>query len=117
MSTSTARRRISPEAVVLAGCAISLMSFGPRAAAGLFQVPMTSEYGWGRDTFGLALALQNLCWGVGQPFAGAVADRFGAVRVLSAGGLLYALGLVLMSYGATPGLVDLGAGVLVGFGL
>ena len=71
MTVTLAGRRLSPEAVVLAGCAIALISFGPRAAAGLFQVPMTTEYGWGRDTFGLALALQNLCWGVGQPFAGA----------------------------------------------
>ena len=117
MSVSVSRTRLSPQAVVLAGCAIALISFGPRAAAGLFQVPMTSEYGWGRDVFGLALAIQNLCWGIGQPFAGAIADRFGAVRVFCAGGLLYALGLVLMSYGTTPVLVHLGAGVLVGFGL
>ena len=117
MSVSVPRTRLSPQAIVLAGCAIALISFGPRAAAGLFQVPMTSEYGWGRDVFGLALAIQNLCWGMGQPFAGAIADRFGAVRVFCAGGLLYALGLVLMSYGTTPVLVHLGAGVLVGFGL
>ena len=117
MSVSVSRTRLSPQAVVLAGCAIALISFGPRAAAGLFQVPMTSEYGWGRDVFGLALAIQNLCWGMGQPFAGAIADRFGAVRVFCAGGLLYGLGLVLMSYGTTPVLVHLGAGVLVGFGL
>ena len=117
MSVSIPRTRLSPQAVVLAGCAIALISFGPRAAAGLFQVPMTSEYGWGRDVFGLALAIQNLCWGIGQPFAGAIADRFGAVRVFCAGGLLYALGLVLMAYGTTPVLVHLGAGVLVGFGL
>ena len=117
MSVSVPRTRLSPQAVVLAGCAIALISFGPRAAAGLFQVPMTSEYGWGRDVFGLALAIQNLCWGIGQPFAGAIADRFGAVRVFCAGALLYALGLVLMAYGTTPVLVHLGAGVLVGFGL
>ena len=59
---------------------------------------MTTEFGWGRDVFGLAIALQNLLWGLGQPFAGAVADRFGAVRVLCAGALLYALGLVVMAY-------------------
>jgi MFS family permease len=117
MSVSLARSRLSPQAVVLAGCGIALISFGPRAAAGLFQVPMTSEYGWGRDVFGLALAIQNLCWGIGQPFAGAIADRFGAVRVLCLGGLLYALGLVLMSKGTTPVAVHLGAGVLIGFGL
>jgi MFS family permease len=112
-----ASRRFSPEFIVLAGCAIALITFGPRATAGLFQIPMTTEYGWGRDTFGLAIAIQNLLWGVGQPFAGAVADRFGAVRVICAGALLYALGLVIMSQATTPAVLHLGAGVLIGFGL
>ena len=79
-----AARRASPELIVLCGCLIALITFGPRASLGLFQIPMTGEFGWGRDTFGLAIALQNLLWGVGQPFAGAVADRFGTVRVLCA---------------------------------
>src|SRR5919107_1828187 len=112
-----ATRRISPEIVVFAGCLIALIGFGPRASAGLFQVPMTTEYGWGRDIFGLAIAIQNLLWGVGQPFAGAIADRFGAVRVLCFGALLYALGLVVMAYATTPGSLTLGACVLIGFGL
>src|SRR3712207_3558139 len=117
MSTSTSQTRVSPEFIVLAGCLVALIGFGPRASAGLFQVPMTGEFGWGRDIFGLAIAIQNLLWGIGQPFAGAVADRFGATRVLCAGALLYALGLVVMSYASTPGLLHLGAGVLIGFGL
>jgi MFS family permease len=111
------RARISPEFVVLAGCLVALIGFGPRASAGLFQVPMTGEFGWGRDIFGLAIAVQNLLWGIGQPFAGAIADRFGALRVLCAGALLYALGLVVMANASTPGMLHLGAGVLVGFGL
>jgi MFS family permease len=110
-------RRLSPEWIVLAGCLIALISFGPRASVGLFQVPMTTDYGWGRDTFGLAIAIQNLLWGVGQPFAGAVADRFGSVRVLCAGALLYMLGLVIMATATTPAMLHLGAGVLIGFGL
>src|ERR671916_83570 len=110
-------RRVSPEAVVLAGCLIAMITFGPRASAGLFQIPMTAEYGWGRDIFGLAIAVQNLLWGVGQPFAGAVADRFGTLRVLCVGALLYAAGLVVMAYASTPGVLHLGAGVLIGFGL
>src|SRR4051812_22996541 len=114
---STVTRRISPELIIFSGCLIALITFGPRASAGLFQVPMTSEYGWGRDIFGLAIAIQNLLWGVGQPSAGAVADRFGALRVLCGGGVLYALGLVVMAYATTPGTLTLGAGVLVGFGL
>jgi MFS family permease len=112
-----ATRRISPEIVVFAGCLIALIGFGPRASAGLFQVPMTTEYGWGRDIFGLAIAIQNLLWGVGQPFAGAIADRFGAVRVLCLGALLYAIGLVVMANATSPGVLHLGAGVLIGFGL
>src|SRR5215212_9759492 len=110
-------RRVSPEFVVLAGCLMALITFGPRASAGLFQIPMTAEHGWGRDVFGLAIAVQNLLWGVGQPFAGAVADRFGAVRVLALGALLYAAGLVVMAYASTPAALNLGAGVLIGFGL
>src|ERR671910_51789 len=109
--------RVAPEIIVGAGCLIALITFGPRASVGLFQLPMTTEYGWGRDVFSLAIALQNLLWGVGQPFAGAVADRFGAVRVICAGAILYALGLAVMAYAATPGLMHLGAGVLIGFGL
>ena len=110
-------RHISPELVVGAGCLIALITFGPRAAAGLFQLPMSAEYGWGREVFSLAIAIQNLLWGVGAPFAGAVADRFGMVRVLCAGALLYALGLVVMSQATSPGMMHLGAGVLIGFGL
>src|ERR671911_2399693 len=115
--SAPASRRFSPEFIVFAGCAIALITFGPRASAGLFQIPMTTEYGWGRDTFGFAIAIQNLLWGLGQPFAGAVADRFGTFRVLCAGALMYAAGLVVMAYATTPAMLHLGAGVLIGFGL
>lgn len=107
----------APLFVVLCGCMIAMLTFGPRASSGLFMLPMTGEYGWGRDTFGLAIAIQNLLWGLGTPFAGAIADRFGVVRVLCVGALIYALGLALMAYASTPGLLHLSAGVLVGFGL
>jgi MFS family permease len=117
MPASPARSRVSPEIIVVCGCLIALITFGPRASSGLFQLPMITEYGWGRDTFGFAIAIQNLLWGVGQPFAGAVADRFGAFRVLCVGALLYALGLVVMAYATTPGVLHIGAGVLIGFGL
>ncbi len=117
MSAPSTRSRVSPELIVLSGCLIALITFGPRASAGLFQIPMTTEFGWGRDTFSLAIAIQNLLWGVGQPFAGAVADRFGTLRVLCIGAILYALGLVVMAYATTPGLLHMGAGVLIGFGL
>ncbi|MFG1298281.1 MFS transporter [Xanthobacter sp. V3C-3] len=104
-------------AIVIAGCAVALITFGPRSVFSLFLLPMSQEYGWGRDVFGLAVAVQNLLWGLGSPFAGAVADRFGIVRVLCAGALLYAAGLALMAFASSPGLLHLSAGVMVGFGL
>ncbi|MGE4371408.1 MAG: MFS transporter [Xanthobacter sp.] len=103
--------------IISAGCAIAMLTFGPRAVFGLFLVPMSNDLGWGRDVFGLAVAVQNLLWGIGSPFAGAIADRFGIVRVLCVGALVYGAGLVLMSWSMTPGTLYLSAGVLVGFGL
>jgi MFS family permease len=107
----------TPVVIVLCGCLISMISFGPRATLGFFLTPMSQVNGWGRDVFGLALAIQNILWGLGQPFAGAIADRFGTTRVLCAGGALYAMGLILMAYSTSPGMLDLTAGVLIGFGL
>jgi MFS family permease len=107
----------TPIVIIICGCAIALLSFGPRSSLGFFIQPMGREFAWGRDVFGLALALQNLLWGLGQPIAGAVADRFGVMRVMVIGALLYAGGLLVMRYAATPGSLDLGAGVLIGFGL
>ena len=107
----------TPAVIVVCGCIVSLISFGPRATLGLFLSPMSSANGWGRDVFGLALAIQNIVWGLGQPFAGMLADRFGVVRVLCGGALLYAAGLALMAYSTTPLMLDISAGVLIGFGL
>jgi MFS family permease len=107
----------TPLVIIICGCAIALLSFGPRASLGFFVQPMSREFAWGRDVFGLALALQNLLWGLGQPIAGAIADRFGVLRVMCVGALLYAGGLLLMRYATTPASLDLGAGVLIGFGL
>jgi MFS family permease len=107
----------TPLVVIICGCAIALLGFGPRSALGFFIQPMSREFAWGRDVFGLGLALQNLLWGLGQPIAGAIADRFGIFRVMFIGALLYAGGLLMMRYAATPLSLDLGAGVLIGFGL
>src|SRR6201986_2316302 len=107
----------TPFVVIVCGCAIALLSFGPRASFGFFVQPMSRDFAWGRDVFGLALAVQNLLWGLGQPIAGAIADRFGTLRVICVGALLYTAGLVLMRYSATPLSLNLGAGVLIGFGL
>src|SRR5512132_2698027 len=107
----------TPLVIIICGCLIALLSFGPRSSLGFFIQPMSREFAWGRDIFGLALALQNLLWGLGQPIAGAIADRFGIVRVMIVGALLYAGGLLLMRYSTAPLSLDLGAGVLIGFGL
>jgi MFS family permease len=107
----------TPLVVLVCGCLIAMISFGPRSALGFFLTPMSQEHHWGRDVFSMALAIQNLLWGVAQPFAGGIADRYGANRVLIAGALLYAAGLALMAHSTTPGLLDLSAGVLIGVGL
>jgi MFS family permease len=107
----------TPVVIIVCGCLIALIGFGPRSAFGLFLTPMSSANGWGRDVFALAFALQNLLWGIGQPFAGAIADRFGMVRVLSVGALLYAAGLALMAYTTSPVALQVTAGALIGFGL
>jgi MFS family permease len=118
-SSSVDRFQIArPLALILVcGCLIGTIGFGARAGLGLFLTPMSSAYGWGRDVFALALAIQMLLWGAAQPFAGALADRFGPTPVLSTGALLYASGLALMAYATTPAMMHLSAGVVIGFGL
>jgi MFS family permease len=107
----------TPAVIVACGCLIAVLTFGVRASFGLFTAPISATQGWGREVFALAIALQNLLWGAGQPFAGALADRFGSARVLAAGGLLYALGVALMAVASTPMQMTMTAGVLVGLGL
>jgi MFS family permease len=107
----------TPAIIILSGCLIGLLAFGPRSSLGQFLNPMSMEHNWGRDVFSLAIAIQNLVWGAGQPFAGAFADRYGAPRVLSAGALLYAAGLAMMTMSDTPAALNFSAGVLIGFGL
>ena len=107
----------TPLVIIICGCLIALLSFGPRSSLGFFVQPMGREFAWGRDVFGLALAIQNLLWGLGQPVAGAIADRFGVLRVMCIGAVLYAGGLFMMRYASTPLSLDIGAGVLIGFGL
>ncbi|SDB29275.1 MFS transporter [Bauldia litoralis] len=103
--------------ILVAGCIIAAINFGPRATMGFFLTPMTTEYGWSREAFALAIAIQNLVWGIGQPFVGMLADRFGTARVLSIGALFYALGLALMSQTSDAGTLQLTAGVLIGLGI
>jgi MFS family permease len=107
----------TPWLIIGFGCLISLMSFGPRSSLGFFLTPLSSANHWGRDVFAFALALQNLLWGIGQPFAGIIADRYGTGRVICAGAVMYAAGLALMAHATTAPVLDLSAGVLIGFGL
>src|SRR3954462_10967849 len=107
----------TPLVIIICGCLIGMLTFGPRSTFGFFLQPMSREFSWGRDVFGLAIAIQNLLWGIGQPISGAIADRFGILRVMCVGALLYAAGLFMMRYASTPLSLDLGAGVLIGFGL
>lgn len=94
-----------------------MLALGTRQSFGLFLRPMSLDLGWGRETFSFAIALQNLAWGLAMPFAGAIADRFGAARVLVVGGLAYGLGLWAMAYSTSALSFDLAAGLLVGLGL
>jgi MFS family permease len=107
----------TPAVIIGFGCLIVMMSFGPRSSLGFFLTPLSSTNHWGRDVFAFALALQNLLWGIGQPIAGAIADRYGTARVLCAGALMYAAGLALMSHANSAPLLDVSAGVLIGFGI
>jgi len=106
-----------PWLMIACGCLIAAMTFGPRSAMGFFQLPMLAEKGWDRTTFGLAMAIQNLFWGLSLPFFGIIADRFGTWRVLTLGGLVYAAGLWMMAEAETPTMLHIGGGVLVGMGV
>ena len=101
---------------LIAGCIIMMLSFAVRASFGVFQIPIAEEFGWLRTEFSMAIALQNLFWGIGQPIFGAIAEKLTDRKAILLGGLVYALGLVLSSTAATPGAMQM-YGILVGFGI
>ena len=107
----------TPAIVLICGGAILTLSLGIRHSFGLFLTPMSMEFGWGRETFAFAIALQNLIWGAAQPFSGAIADRYGSGRVLVGGALLYVAGLMLMALSHSGLQLSASAGVLIGLGL
>lgn len=107
----------SPTTMLAAGAVVLTLSLGVRHAFGLFMAPMGTEQGIGREAFGLAIALQNLVWGLAQPFAGRLADRVGAARAVLVGGLLYALGLALMARSTDALSLSLSAGLVIGLAL
>lgn len=102
--------------VLIAGCVILMLGFAIRASFGVFQMPIAAEFNWLRSDFSLAIAIQNLAWGIGQPIFGALAERFGDRRTIVLGALMYAAGLVLSSYAITPGAHQF-LNILIGFGI
>jgi len=102
--------------ILIAGCTILMVSFAIRASFGVFQIPVAEEFGWLRSEFSMAIAIQNLAWGIGQPVFSAFGERFGDRKTIVIGALLYSVGLLLSSYAVTPGQHQALA-VLVGFGI
>src|SRR5690554_2434624 len=107
----------TPLVVILAGCLIAMVGFGVRSVFGLFLEPMTEAQGWSRETFGLAMAIQNLLWGIGVPVAGALADRYGPPKVLAGGAVIYALGVWGMAEADSGAMLHLTGGLLTGLGI
>ena len=116
MQTASSTWR-TPLAVLICGGMILTVSLGTRHSFGLYLQPMTLDLGWTRQTFAIALAIQNLVYGIATPFAGMIADKFGAARALLGGTLLYALGMVWMAHSTSGAEFSLSAGLLVGTGL
>lgn len=117
-AASPARSAAVPLIVlVIAGCLIAAVTNGIRTTFGLFTLPMTADLGLSREAWGMAMAIQNLVWGATQPFAGAIADKYGTARVIVFGLVLYAAGVVLMVVSPTALLLDLTAGILCGVGI
>jgi MFS family permease len=121
MTTTTPSRPIPwyyiPMIVLVAGCLVAIVNFGIRSTFGQFTLPISEAHGWPRETYSLAIAIQNLMWGIATPIAGMMADRYGSARVLIAGAVIYALGIVGMTYSDLPVIFHLTAGVLVGVGV
>ena len=116
-STTLRARWQTPALVIAAGCLIAMLGFGTRSVYGLLLEPMTGARGWDRETFALALAIQNLVWGFGVPFASMLSDRYGPSRVLAAGAIVYGIGTAGMATATTGVGLTLFGGVLTGLGI
>jgi len=103
--------------VIIAGCIIAAIGFGTRGSFGLFTLPVTEDLGLSREQWGMAMAIQNLVWGLAQPFAGGMADRYGTGRVLALGGIVYAAGVLGMAFSPDTLTMTLTAGVVTGVGI
>jgi MFS family permease len=113
-STTSSQQPLSLSQVLICGAAIVTLAMGIRHGFGLWLQPITTQYGWTRENFAFAIAIQNLSWGITGIAAGMLADKFGAFKVIIGGAILYALGLVGMAYANTPFLFALSAGILIG---
>ena len=111
---SQTHRLITP--ILIMGSIILLINFAIRASFGVFQIPIANEFGWAREEFSLALAIQNLAWGIGQPIFGAIADKLGDRKAIILGALVYAAGLVLSAFATSPEAHQVYE-FLVGFGI
>lgn len=107
----------TPAVILLAGTVVLILAFGIRTSFGIFMVPISENMGWGREVFGFSMAMQNLLWGAAQPFAGAIADRWGPGRVIAGCGAMYVLGLLVMAGAATPLGMTTGVGIVIGIAL
>lgn len=114
--TQTYDMRLAYMALIMGGIIVAL-SFGLRAGFSIFLEPISQEFGYGREIFALSLGIQNLVWGVTQPFTSAFADRFGAYRAMVVGTIFFAVGTASLAYSSTPAMLHLGTGMLVGIGL
>jgi MFS family permease len=112
--TDARARLITP--LLIASCVILMTGFAIRASFGVFQIPIAEDFGWPRAEFSLAIAIQNLAWGIGQPIFAAIAERFGDRKAIVLGALFYAAGLVLSAGAVTPGAQQL-LNILIGFGI
>jgi predicted MFS family arabinose efflux permease len=117
MNTGQSQSHNYSNVLILSACLLLLLSFGYRSGFGLFVKPISAANGWGREVISVALAVQNLCWGIIAVFAGGLADRFGNAKVIVAGTLVYALGMLLMSGVDNPLMLNVSAGLLVGAGV
>lgn len=114
MSTRAETPLINP--ILIAGCVVILLGFAIRASFGVFQIPIADEFGWARTEFSMAIAIQNLFWGIGQPIFGAIAEKIGDRKAIVIGVLMYSAGLVLSAFATTPFAMQ-SLEVLVGFGI
>lgn len=117
MTTTALRPAVPVPLVIIAGCIIAAIGFGTRGSFGLFTLPVTDDLGLTREQWGMAMAIQNLAWGVAQPFAGGFADRYGTGRVIAVGGLIYALGVLGMAFSPDALSMTMTAGIVTGVGI